>query len=586
MTWWLQAATRFKDEQAAIAELEANSPWLKNVSWLPGTRLEGEIHFEIEVDGGFHPMTLFYPSHFPMSPPRIVPKAPERLSGHQWNAAAGGELCLQYRPDNWQPQVTGAMMITSAYDLLAGERGKNGPGIVPSAHFSSLGQRTRGTYTRFILPVSFRGYVERLPEKCVQVAEFNQTFIHVTHVVVPSAFGSGDEKWRDETVPSNIFKVEGFLLKVPTEQSVSESLSNDDLIRFAEEFSHSEAAAALRSKSYLGVVITNGIETIFGWCSEDSGARKVEWYKTIAADDAADSRLPEDYSILQTKSVCFIGCGSLGSKIASMLARAGVGKILLVDDDIFMPVNIVRHDLDWQYVGHHKPAALRARIKNIHPSCDVTIRTVALGGQESAQTTSEVMELMSKCDLIIEASVCPQAFNYSAAVSLKSKIPMVWAEVFAGGIGGMVARTRPEIEPPPHVARGQILEWCNEQNVPAPGRPRRYGVEHDDGSALIADDADVSVIASHAGRVAIDALLRRTNSIFPHPVYFIGMTKAWIFTAPFDTRPVDLRPEPWKLSADSDVDTMREVGDFLISLMPKTSNDDETDPSAQSNIQN
>jgi hypothetical protein len=59
---------------------------------------------------------------------------------------------------------------------------------------------------------------------------------------------------------------------------------------------------------------------------------------------------------------------------------------------------------------------------------------------------------------------------------------------------------------------------------------------------LIADDADVTAIAAHAARLAIDTLVARSPSAFPNSVYLIGLSRGWIFEAPFDTYPIDVGP--------------------------------------------
>jgi hypothetical protein len=56
----------------------------------------------------------------------------------------------------------------------------------------------------------------------------------------------------------------------------------------------------------------------------------------------------------------------------------------------------------------------------------------------------------------------------------------------------------------------------------------------------VADDADVTVIASHLSRFVIDYLSRPEVSQFPYSTYVIGLKEKWIFSAPFDVRPVDL----------------------------------------------
>lgn len=65
------------------------------------------------------------------------------------------------------------------------------------------------------------------------------------------------------------------------------------------------------------------------------------------------SRLYSDYLLerggaeisLQNKKVALIGCGSVGSEIACMLAKAGIGELLLVDQDTIQADNIHRHRL-------------------------------------------------------------------------------------------------------------------------------------------------------------------------------------------------------------------------------------------------
>ncbi|QGP51444.1 Sulfur carrier protein ThiS adenylyltransferase [Piscirickettsia salmonis] len=50
-------------------------------------------------------------------------------------------------------------------------------------------------------------------------------------------------------------------------------------------------------------------------------------------------------SLLNSKKVTIVGCGSVGSEIAVMLAKAGVGTLVLVDDDTLHGDNIHRHRL-------------------------------------------------------------------------------------------------------------------------------------------------------------------------------------------------------------------------------------------------
>jgi sulfur-carrier protein adenylyltransferase/sulfurtransferase len=93
---------------------------------------------------GNRPISLIYPNHFPLSPPLVLPRGDTtRWSQHQYGP--GGEFCLEYGPDNWHQDISGADMIESAHRLLEGEQPE--PGVaaeVASRHATTIGQDLRG----------------------------------------------------------------------------------------------------------------------------------------------------------------------------------------------------------------------------------------------------------------------------------------------------------------------------------------------------------------------------------------------------------------------------------------------------------
>jgi len=70
---------------------------------------------------------------------------------------------------------------------------------------------------------------------------------------------------------------------------------------------------------------------------------------------------------LSDKSVLLVGCGSVGGEIAYKLASAGVGKLGLVDPDVYSLDNLYRHVLDECLVGVNKTIGLSLRIQSKHP---------------------------------------------------------------------------------------------------------------------------------------------------------------------------------------------------------------------------
>lgn len=153
------------------------------------------------------------------------------------------------------------------------------------------------------------------------------------------------------------------------------------------------------------------------------------------------------------------------------------------------------------------------------------------------------MKFIGGCDLILDATAEPNVLNLVSAVASHCKKPVAWAEVFGGGIGGLIARSRPEIEPSPQHMRRAIENWFAERDA-TPIRARRGYEANSDRAPLIADDADVSAIAAHAARFAIDVLIGRNPSLFPTSVYAIGLGVGSVFDQPFQTFPIEVGPPP------------------------------------------
>jgi hypothetical protein len=293
----------------------------------------------------------------------------------------------------------------------------------------------------------------------------------------------------------------------------------------------------------------------------------------------AEQRLDTSYGTLASKKIALVGCGSIGSKIAVMLARAGVGEFLLVDDDIYLPDNLVRHDLDWREMGTHKAASLARRIKLVQPAVACESRHHRLGGQESSGSIETLISSLAKCDLIIDATASPAAFNYLTAASVIGKKPLLWAEIFGGGFGGLIARHRPGVEPHPMSMRSAIENWCAEHGRPYPKANNRYDVTEEEGAPMLATDADVTVIAAHAARLAEDTLLSVNPSAFPYSVYMVGLKQEWLFDAPFETHPIDVGP-PGPQKPDFVVDPAirdEEKARFL-ALLEKLANENSPAP--------
>jgi len=576
--WWIKDPDRLKREVSAVDALRENEPWLSAATPRLTEKLELAFDFDLLVNEETLAFTLRYPAFFPETPPLVIPRDGGQLSNHQYGN--GGELCLEYRPDNWELQITGARLIESAYRLLSTEMSPSEErAIVASEHSVSLGQQLRGWAFRFLLTREIMKYIADLPIDACSGAIITDMLVPPKNFTayIKTLGSSDDPDWQEITIPDRgDTGVQGVLIRIASLADFPlspEQATLDQLIASAREVD--AAPTNTDTDRYRFTVVADAHSATMFYSYFKEGRWGVFPYRSVHLTDDAEQRLPETYHVLANKKVGIVGCGALGSKIAASLARSGIRAFVLVDDDIFKPGNLVRHDLDVGSLGAHKAEALAARLKAITAGITVSARRVLLGGQESSGGTASVLDELSTCDLLIDATADPQAFNFVASVARNRLRPMVWAEVYAGGIGGFVARLRPGIEPPPHSARRQYLAWCRDRGVPWHGLDQDYGAQGIAAETLIADDSNVAVIAGHATRMAVDVLVHPDDTAFPHPAYVIGLAKQWIFSEPFDTRPIDFAPDgDW--APQMSPERTEEAILFMSSLLESGKDEDRT----------
>lgn len=558
MIWYIEDNRRYRREREVLEALASSADWLIPIGW----RVDGELHMiwdaDIVAPAGVRPISLRYPNHFPHSPPLVLPRGvKERWSGHQYGA--GGELCLEHGPDNWHPDLTGADMVSSAHRLFSGEQPSSGQAAeVDSRHATTTGQNLRAEHTRFLVTRAladfFAQMTEATPVKAIAIGLFQErAFVNVI-----SSIAVGDvEPWRD-ALPAPFaheWEREIAVCKLPSGTAWPSMLNLTDF-RAALSLHGFE----LGSNKYVVVIRDSHIRAY----SLNEEANYVSKVAVISPEPEA-SRLDDDHKALQDRKVAVVGCGSLGSKLAVMLARAGVGNFCLVDDDLLLPDNFVRHDLDWRDVGSHKADSVAKRIQLVNTAATCIVRKHRLGGQESSGSVESLIESLSEYDLLIDATAEPAVFNYLSAAATVGKNSFLWAEVFGGGFGGLIARHRPGVEPSSQSMRVTIENWCADRGQPILRPAKRY----DGGPDLpsVADDADVSVIAAHAARMAIDLLIPREPSSFPNSAYLIGLSKGWIFSQPFETYPIELGEREAPASEDDgDSDLAKEEAERIIQL--------------------
>ncbi len=127
-----------------------------------------------------------------------------------------------------------------------------------------------------------------------------------------------------------------------------------------------------------------------------------------------------------TIAVC--GLGGLGSNIALSLARAGIGKLILIDFDRVDISNLHRQQYKASQVGMYKTDALSANLKEIAPYIEVESHTVHISEDNAAA-------------LLINADVVCEAFDDAVAKAMLTntvltELPETYL-VAASGMAGL-----------------------------------------------------------------------------------------------------------------------------------------------------
>ena len=105
---------------------------------------------------------------------------------------------------------------------------------------------------------------------------------------------------------------------------------------------------------------------------------------------------PHVYEKAKKARVAIAGLGGLGSNIAIMLARTGIGHLHLIDFDIVEPSNLNRQQYMVEHLGMYKTEALKDELQRMNPYIEVQIDTVRI-------TEENCRDLFKDDDIICEA---------------------------------------------------------------------------------------------------------------------------------------------------------------------------------------
>lgn len=219
-----------------------------------------------------------------------------------------------------------------------------------------------------------------------------------------------------------------------------------------------------------------------------------------------------DSSLLEDRRVAVVGLGSGGSHVAVELAKAGVGKFVLVDFDRIELQNIIRHVCGLSDLGRLKTNAMRDHILEKNPFAEVEMYNTDINNLEEAR------KILSNCDIIIAATDNNRSrFNINT-LSLELGIPALYGSCAVRAAGGQVVRVRPKVGPCfsciyADAAMESIQEEMSSFRQARKANPPYIGDDEVEADIQVGLSSDVVPVANMLVKLALVELCRGKDSV-------------------------------------------------------------------------
>ena len=99
---------------------------------------------------------------------------------------------------------------------------------------------------------------------------------------------------------------------------------------------------------------------------------------------------------LKKAKVCILGLGGLGSNVAVLLTRAGIGYLKLIDFDIVEASNLNRQQYRVSHIGMKKTEAMKNIIREINPFVEVEILDIKVDREN-------IYSIVGDIEIVVEA---------------------------------------------------------------------------------------------------------------------------------------------------------------------------------------
>ena len=218
-------------------------------------------------------------------------------------------------------------------------------------------------------------------------------------------------------------------------------------------------------------------------------------------EDSLILRAGPDAPVLRTIGATLFGAGALGGHVGAALAESGLGGLDIVDGDVLLPENVVRHVAGHDQVGRFKVQAVHHVIEKHAPW------TAVAEFPEAPLTPGRIRELIQDADIVVDTTGNDAFVPALAMVAEELGKPLVSGALYRGGSVARVQRQALAGDTPIHLREAGPQYPV----IPAGDLQSEFATHALGCSAPVnnAPPASVMGCAALIAQVVIDALTRR-----------------------------------------------------------------------------
>ncbi len=477
---------------------------------------ENTYHFEI-----------VFPRYFPFQPIIVKSLETKRLSKHQYT---DGSMCLKWGIDNWHENITIKDILDNLIELISIENPYgNDHGVVESGDQFSLTQEIQRSGESFIIDESDFSMFKKEKGKGTIITKITGDYkLHFIKTI--------DNYKKHYSFKKNQTTHDYTYIKI---DNTMHEFKSSGFTKFNHEIFDENDLCMVVSSDKKCLLASSRLATeqekerLLQQLNEDEREKKknhlikiIEWITPKYINVEIEKRIQISPETLK-KKIAFIGLGSIGSRVLLDLARAGFSNFLLCDDDIFMPNNIVRHELLSDSVGEYKVDALAKKIrKHINPKAKIELQHFALNGQQSSIHTQKLLDQISNSDLIIDCTANSNLiFSINEIVNQKD-LNFISGSVISGGLGNiLIVREKGRAISLIDLVESQkkFFRINNLENYLTSDYSGKIG-----NTEYVATMSDCSIISGLIGKNAIHLLSEKENEILPSDIYVMSTSNNFL----------------------------------------------------------